>query len=80
MTEQDLKSAKPLLQGQSRIRNILRRHHEGVFVEEQADERGKDGKGQCGRKGSHQNERDDMSQRDAAPPVMIAEFAVSHFA
>ena len=59
---------------------MLRRHHEGVFVEEQADNgtRNSDGSKRAERK--QQNQWNNMSQRNTAPPIMVAEFAVSHFA
>ena len=59
---------------------MLRRHHEGIFVEEQANECGKHGNRQRGRESDHQRERDDMSKCDAAPPVVIAEASMGHFA
>src|SRR6266498_4354833 len=61
------------------IRYILRSHHEGIFIEEQADKRAYNCNRQCNcAECKEQYQRNDMSQCDATPPIVIMEAPVGH--
>src|SRR6266516_6713782 len=58
---------------------MLRSHYEGVFIEEQADKRAYNCNRQCKcAECKEQYQRNDMSQCDATPPIVIMEAPVGH--
>ena len=60
---------------------MLWSHYEGILIEEQAHNGTSSGDWQSkDAEREEQRQWDDVSQRDAAPPIIIAEFSVGHFA